>query len=320
MTVHPQARALLDLIAAEGAPEPSDEHLGEIRSGFASLVAIGAGPAEAVADVRDLVVPTRAGGVPIRIYRPQTASGTGAHLPMVVFIHGGGWTIGSVDDYDPIARRIANASGAVVLSVDYRLAPEHPHPAALDDAWAATTWAVEHAAELGCDGRFALMGDSAGGNLAAVIAQRAAREGGPHPALQVLVYPVTDCDFDTLSYHENGTGYLLDADEMRWFFSCYTRGGSNPGDPSISPLRAPDLRAHELRGLAPALVITAEYDPLRDEGEAYAAALGACGAVVELTRYEGMIHGFFGLGAVFDAGNEAVAESGAALRRAFGTL
>ena len=159
------------------------------------------------------------------------------------------------------------------------------------------------------------MGDSAGGNIAAVLSQRCAREGGPQPLLQVLVYPAVDCDFDTPSYRENGKGYLLDAEQMRWFFDCYTRGGSDARDPAISPLRAGDLH-----GVARALVITAEYDPLRDEGEAYAAALGAAGVDVSLTRYDGMIHAFFGLGAALDAGNEAVAEVGAALRRAFGTL
>jgi acetyl esterase len=319
MTLHPQARAVLDLVAASGEIEPSDEHLAEIRTGFAMLVAMGAGPGVSVADVRDLEIPARApaGPVPVRVYRPTGE----ALLPVVVFFHGGGWTIGGIDDYDPIARSIAKSSGALVVSVGYRLAPEHPHPAALDDCWAATTWVAEHAAEIGGDGsRLALMGDSAGGNIAAVLSQRCAREGGPQPLLQVLVYPAVDCDFDTPSYRENGKGYLLDAAQMRWFLGCYTRGGSDPRDPAISPLRAADLRAGDLRGVATALVITAEYDPLRDEGEAYAAALGAAGVDVRLTRYDGMIHAFFGLGAAFDAGNEAVVEVGAALRRAFGTL
>jgi acetyl esterase len=317
MTLHAQARAVLDLVAAGGEIEPSDEHLTEIRAGFAMLLALGAGPGEDIAEVRDLEVASPAGAVPVRVYRP----GDGGSLPVVVFFHGGGWTIGGIDEYDPIARRVANASGALVVSVGYRLAPEHPHPAALDDCWAVTTWVAEHAAEIGGDSsRFALMGDSAGGNIAAVLALRCAREGGPNPALQVLVYPVVDCDFDTLSYHENGDGYLLDTAQMRWFFDCYAGGGSNPGDPTISPLRAADLRSGDLRGVAPAFVLTAQYDPLRDEGEAYAAALGASGVDVSLTRYDGMIHAFFGLGAVFDAGTEAVADVGAELRRAFGTL
>ena len=322
MTLHPQARAVLDLVAAGGELERSDVNLSEIRTNFAMLVDLGAGPPEAVAEVRDFEVPAANGpAVPVRVYRPAGAAANATELPVVVFFHGGGWTIGGIDDYDPIARRIANASGALVVSVGYRLAPENPHPAALDDCWAVTAWVAEHAAEIGGDpSRFALMGDSAGGNIAAVLALSCARRGGPHPAIQVLVYPVTDCDFDTLSYHENGNGYLLDTALMRWFFDCYTRGGSNPGDPTISPLRDTDLRSGELHGIAPAFVLTAEYDPLRDEGEVYAAALGEAGVEVELTRYEGMIHAFFGLGAVFEAGNEALADAGAALRRAFGTL
>jgi acetyl esterase len=319
MTLHPQARAVLDLVAAGGEVAPSDEHLVEIRTGFALLLAMGAGPPEPVADVRDLEVPSAAGAIPVRVYRPARPADDA--LPVVVFYHGGGFTIGGIDDYDAIARQIANRSGAVVVSVGYRLAPEHPHPAALDDCWAATTWAVEHAADIGGDGsRFALMGDSAGGNIAAVLALRCAREGRPQPALQVLVYPVVDCDFDTESYRENGKGYLLDLDQMRWFFDCYTRSGADIEDPSISPLRAADLRNGHFHGVAPALVITAEYDPLRDEGEAYAAALGEAGVPFTLTRYDGMIHGFFGLGAAFTAANEAMDEVGAALHAAFGTL
>ena len=317
MTLHPQARAVLDLVAAGGAVEPCDQNLAQIRTGFGLLVAMGAGPAEPVADVRDLEIAGPAGAVPVRVYRPIAD----AVLPVVVFFHGGGWTIGSIDDYDPIARQIANRSGAIVVSVGYRLAPEHPHPAAVDDCWAAVTWVAEHAAEVGGDPtRFALMGDSAGGNIAAVLAQRCAREGGPNPALQVLVYPVVDCDLDTGSHRDNGEGYLLDTEQVRWFFDCYGRGGAALDDHAISPLRALDLRDGSLRGLAPAFVLTAEYDPLRDEGEAYAAALRAAGVEVELARYDGMIHAFFGLGAAITAGSQAVADTGAALHAAFGTL
>jgi acetyl esterase len=319
MTLHPQAQAVLDLVAANGAVRPSDANLADIRTGFALLVAMGAGTPEPVAEVRDIEVPAtpRAAAVPARVYRPSAAGS----LPVVVFFHGGGWTIGGIGDYDPIARQIANRSGAVVVSVGYRLAPEHPYPAPLDDCWAATSWVAEHASEIGGDpSRLAVMGDSAGGNIAAVLAQRAAREGGPRLALQVLVYPVTDCRFDTPSYVENGKGNLLDVEQMRWFFDCYTRGGDDASDPAISPLLAVDLRAGELRHLAPALIITAEHDPLRDEGEAYAAVLEAAGAEVALSRYDGMIHAFFGLGAVFDAANDAMAEVGSALHAAFGTL
>ena len=292
---------MLDLVAAGGEITPCDERLDEIRTGYGLLVTNGRGRAR--------------GRLPVCAtsrFRPPTArcrcastkpSDDGAALPVVVFFHGGGWTIGSIDDYDATARQIANRSGAIVVSVGYRLAPEHPFPAPLDDCWAATTWVAEHAADLGGDpDRLALMGDSAGGNIAAVLAQRCAREGGPLLALQVLVYPVVDCDLDTGSYRENGKGYLLDTDEMRWFFDCYSRGGTALEDPTISPLRAPDLHDGTLRDLAPAFVITAEYDPLRDEGEAYAAALRAAGVETRLSRYDGMIHAFFGLGAGDRAG------------------
>jgi acetyl esterase len=316
MTLHPQAQAVLDLLAAGGAVEPRDENVDEIRLGWGLLVTMGAGEVEAVAEVTDLEVPGPAGPVPIRSYLPAGADTEADGLPVVVFFRGGGWTIGSVADYDPIVRQIANRSGALVVSVDYRLAPEHPFPAALDDCWAATTWVAEHAAELGGDPtRIAVMGDSAGGNLAAVVAQRSARRGGPPLVAQVLVYPAVDAARDTESHRVNGEGYLLDRHNMGWFYDCYSRNGIRPDDPEVSPLLADDVS-----GVAPALVITAEYDPLRDEGEAYAAKLRSAGVATAATRYDGMIHGFFGLGAAFDAARDAMAEIGAALRSAFGTL
>jgi acetyl esterase len=225
--------------------------------------------------------------------------------------------IGNIEQYDGTARQLANASGAIVVSVDYRSAPEHPFPAPLDDCWRALQWTAAHAAELGGDAsRIAVGGDSAGGNLAAVCALRARDAGGPDLALQVLVYPVCDDDFETESYKANGTGYLLEAEQMQWFFDCYTEhGNADRANWQISPLRAPDLH-----GVAPAVVITAEYDPLRDEGEAYADRLREAGIEVEARRYDGMIHAFFGCPAAFDASVEAMQQVGTALRRAFGTL
>jgi acetyl esterase len=249
----------------------------------------------------------------VRAYRPSPDSS----LPVFVVFHGGGWVIGSAGEFDVIARQLANASNAIVVSVDYRLAPEHPYPAPIDDCWHALQWTAAHAEDLGGDPRrLAVGGDSAGGNLAAVCAQRARDQGGPALALQVLVYPVCDCDLDTGSYTANAEGYLLEREEMQWFFDCYTDGGKHDAaDPSISPLRAANFH-----GLPPALVITAEYDPLRDEGEAYAARLREAGVAVEQRRYDGLIHGFFGLSAAFDAGRDAVELVGTALRRSFGTL
>jgi acetyl esterase len=309
MPLHPQARAVCDLVNAMPAAPPSNERLHEIRASFSGLVVMGAGPAEAVFAIED----TDADGVPVRIYRPSPDP----DLPVVVYFHGGGWTIGSVAQFDLVTRQIANAANAIVVSVDYRLAPEHPFPAPLDDCWTALQWAAKHASTLGGDGtRLAVMGDSAGGNLAAVCALLARDAGGPDLALQVLVYPVIDCDFGTPSYRDNGEGFLLTADDMKWFFSCYADAGAvDPTDWRISPLRAPDLH-----GVAPAVVITAEFDPLRDEGRAYAARLEAEGVPVVNLPYDGLIHGFFGLSAAFDASRDALRLVGAELSRAFGTI
>ena len=304
MPLHPQAQAICDLSNATRVEMAPEERVGMTRQGWGLLLAMAGGPAEPVHSVRDV----EADGVPVRVYRPSPE----ADLPIFVMFHGGGWVIGSVEEFDVIARQVANASGAVVVSVDYRLAPEHPYPHPLDDCLRALTWTVEHAAEIGGDAsRVAVGGDSAGGNLAAVCALMS----DTPLVLQVLIYPVCDCDFETGSYLGNGEGYLLEAEQMRWFFDCYTGGAADPADWKISPLRAPDLR-----DVAPAVVITAEYDPLRDEGEAYARRLRAAGVTVEHRRYDGMIHGFFGLSGAFDASREAIDQVASALRRAFGTL
>ena len=309
MPLHPQAQLICDTANAARVDTPPDQRVELTRQAWGMFLVMAGGEPEPVSAIED----RDADGVPVRVYRPSSDPGLGV---LVVF-HGGGWVIGSMASFDVIARQLANASNAVVVSVDYRLAPEHPYPAPLDDCWAALQWTAAHAAELGGDpSRLAVGGDSAGGNLAAVCAQRARDEGGPDLALQVLVYPVCDCDLDTASYLANAEGYLLEREEMQWFFDCYTDGGAHdPKDASISP-----LRAHDVRGVAPALVITAEYDPLCDEGEAYAARLREAGVPVEHHRYDGLIHGFFGLSAAFDAARDAVGLVGTALQRSFGTL
>ncbi len=309
MPLHPQARALLDLVNALPYASPSNERVEEIRTSYGGLVVMGAGPAEEVFAIDD----ADAEGVPVRIYRPSPDP----ELPVIVYFHGGGWTIGSVEQFDPVTRQIANATDAIVVSVDYRLAPEHPFPAPLDDCWQALEWTARNAAAFGGDpSRLAVMGDSAGGNLAAVCALLARNAGAPALTSQILVCPVTDCHFDTASYRENGEGYLLTAEDMHWFFSCYTAGGaSDPADWRISPLQAPDLSE-----VAPAVVVTAEFDPLRDEGRAYAARLEGAGVPVVRVSYDGMIHGFFGLSAAFDASRDALQRIRAELALAFGTL
>jgi acetyl esterase len=303
MPLHPQAQTLCDALAVLQTPPASDATLQETRDGLAMLHASGSGEPEPVYAIGDL----DADGVPVRVYRPSADD----NLPVVVFLHGGGWTIGSVDVYDPITRALANAANAIVVSVEYRLAPEHPYPEPMDDCWTVLEWATQHAQEFeGDPTRIAVAGDSAGANLAAACALMA-RDAGIPLALQVLIYPVTDAAMTTASYTANAEGYLLEASTMRWFFDCYTRGGTDGGDWHISPLRAPDVA-----GVAPALVITAEYDPLRDEGEAYAKRLADAGVPVELTRYDGMIHAFFALPAVLDDGKAAMNQVASALQKA----
>jgi len=278
--LHPQAQVIVDAANAAPAIAPSDERLADIRAAYAMLLLVTGDPT-----LTDAPRELDADGVPVRVYAPREAP----DLPVVVYFHSGGWTIGTAEQFDGIARLVARAADAIVVSVDYRLAPEHPFPAALDDAWNALNWVAKNAASFGGDAtRLAVMGESAGGNLAAVCALAARDARTPNLALQVLVYPVCDCDFTTPSYCENGVGYLLSEQTMRWFFSCYVRGDTDPTDPRITPLHHRDVQ-----GVAPALVITAEYDPLRDEGEAYARALGAAGVDVTLARYDGAVHGFW---------------------------
>ena len=224
-----------------------------------------------------------------------------------------GWVIGDIESSDGLCRILTNAVGCIVVSVDYRLAPEHPFPAAADDAYHATLWAATNASSFGGDpSRIAVCGDSAGGNLAAVVAQIARDRGKPAICFQLLIYPVTDAACDTPSYSENAEGYFLTKDAMQWFWNHYVRNDADRNHPYASP-----LRARNLAGLPAALVITAEFDPLRDEGERYAEGLRAAGTPVQLTRYEGMIHGFFAMSAVIDQGRTAIQQSAAALRTAF---
>ena len=262
-----------------------------------------------VADVDDRTIPGPAGDLPVRVYRP--ADGTGN--PGIVYFHGGGWTICSLQTHDQSCRRLAAETGAVVVSVDYRLAPEHKFPAAAEDAYAATRHDAAQADELGSDPtRLAVAGDSAGGNLAAVVAQMARDQGGPELVFQLLVYPVVDGTREHPSFAENGEGYFLTADQMRWYWEQYTDRPSDRTEPYASPIVADDLS-----GLPPAMVVTAEFDPLRDEGEAYADALEAAGVPVTAHRAPGMFHGFYALSGVLDGATEANDLAHEVLRKAF---
>jgi acetyl esterase len=243
----------------------------------------------AVARVEDRVI---AGEVPVRVYWPDASRGTPA--PAVVYCHGGGWVLCDLETHDIPCRNLANATGAVVVSVDYRLAPEHRFPAAVDDAYAALQWVHDHAGDLGVNpDRLAIAGDSAGGNLTAALALAARDQGGPPLRFQLLIYPVLDHDFGRPSMIENADGYFLTATHMRWYWDQYVPDVAVRDDPLASPLRATDVR-----GLPPAYVVTAECDPLRDEGHAYADRLRAAGVPVTYRCAPGMFHGFFGMGDV----------------------
>jgi acetyl esterase len=303
MPLDPPLAAVLDLMSANPAAKMSQGTPEQSRAGFRMLT-VGLRDPATLAQVRaveEATVPGPAGDIPVRIYRPE-ADGP---VPTIVFFHGGGFVIGDLDTHDDHARLLCRDVEAVVVSVDYRLAPEHKFPAGHDDCLAATRWVADHVDRLGGDGaRIAVAGDSAGGNLSAAVAL-AAREEGPALAAQLLLYP--GVDFDEESDHpsrvENAEGYFLTAEDMLWFGEHYLPGDDARRDPRASVLHAPDLA-----GLPPAVVATAEYDPLRDEGEAYAAALEQAGVPVVLRRYDGLIHGFFGLGPVSPAAAAAVAE------------
>ena len=309
MGLDPQARALLDQLNAAGLPPLSALPVPAAREVALQLRDMGGTP-EVVAQVAEHTASGAAGTIPLRVYTPAGRP----PFPALIYFHGGGWVIGNLDTHDGVCRALTNAAGCVVVSVDYRLAPEHKFPAAADDAYAAACWAAANAAVIGIDPtRLAVGGDSAGGNLAAVVALMARDRGTPRLRLQLLVYPVTDARMNTASYRDNADGYFLTRDMMQWFWNHYLRSAADGENPYASPLRATDLRA-----LPPAVVMTAEYDPLRDEGEAYAAQLRAAGVPVQLTRYPGMIHGFFGMASIMDQAKTAIAEAAAALRRAFG--
>jgi acetyl esterase len=285
---------------SSGAPPMSSGTPEQARAGFRFMTVDLRDPAHLaqVGSIEQRTVPGGAGDVPARVYRPETP---GPH-PTIVFLHGGGFVIGDLDTHDDHARLLCRDVDAVVLSVDYRLAPEAPFPAGFEDCLAAALWAVEHADQLGGDAsRMAVAGDSAGGNLSAAVAV-AAKDRGIPLAAQLLLYPsvdFTEAD-DYPSRVDNAEGYFLTAADMAWFRDHYMQDPGRKSDPYASVLRAPDLS-----GLPPAVVATAEYDPLRDEGEAYAAALEKAGVPVVARRFDGLIHGFFGLGHVSPACAEA---------------
>jgi acetyl esterase len=265
------------------------------------------GPGEPVARVQDVQIPGPGGYVPGRLYVPDAGA---PRLPLIVYLHGGGWVMGSVDSYDPVTRALANAAEAAVLSVEYRLAPEDPYPAGADDAWAALRWAADHAEERGCDPhRIVVGGDSAGGLLAAVAARRARDHGHPAVAQQLLIYPALDPARGSESYREAGEEFGLTDEAMAWYWESYL-GSADPLDPDVSPVEA------DLAGLPPAVVVLAQYDPLHDEGAAYARRLEEAGVPVTVIDVPGTIHGFYRMLAISHVARETMGEIGRAVHQA----
>ena len=302
MPLDPAAQVMLDVVATEGHLPLEEMTPDEARAALAPLSLLQGDAPEGVS-----VGHREIAGVPCEVITPP---GNGAR-PVLIWLHGGGWVVGTAAESTVTCRRLAAGAGCIVVNVDYRLAPEHPYPAAPDDCAAVTRWVLDHAAELGGDpARVAIGGDSAGGNLSAVVANEV-----PGLVFQLLVYPATDLTFSSPSIDENGDGYLLTKAAMEWFTGHYL-GGADPKDPRCSPLHADDT---VVAGAPPAHVITAELDPLRDEGEAYAARLTEAGVATTVTRYDGQIHAFFALPDMLPAAIPAQAEAIAALRAAFGS-
>jgi acetyl esterase len=304
----PQARALIDLMIEKGVPPTHTLTPAQARAFYRDRRAFTQPEPPAMAEVREL----HAGEVPLRLYRPAGTQGTDV-LPVLVYFHGGGWTIGDLDTHDVLCRQLAQASGAAVVSVDYRLGPEQRFPAAVDDCVAATRWVRAQAASLALDAlRLAVGGDSAGGNLAAVVCLVLREAGEPLPAFQLLIYPATDMRAVAPSHTSNGQGYLLTRDSIAYYRGHYLADTAQWTDWRASPLLAPDHR-----GLPPALVLTAGFDPLRDEGLLYANALSAAGVPAQYVCFERQIHGFITMGRLLEEANTAVELCAGVLRRAW---
>ena len=311
MSLDPQARALLDAAKASGAPEMWELTPDQARAEYLRRTErVRAGVD--IYRVEDRQIPGPVQPIKVRVYTPQVSQEQ-ASLPVLVWYHGGGFVIGDLDSHDSACRALANQTECLVVAVDYRLAPEHKFPGAVEDCEAALQWVAAHATELGGDpGRIAVGGDSAGGNLAAVVALLAREKGGPKLCFQLLIYPCVAPEPETPSHHQFAEGYLLTRKTITWFFKQYLRSSKDTLDPRYAPLEEKDLSS-----LPPSLVIVAGFDPLRDEGVDYAKALIDAGNKVTLSNYEGMIHGFYLMGGMIDKANQAIEESARHLREAF---
>src|SRR4051812_19851090 len=307
MPLDPNIEALLEEMRAQGAKPFEELSVPDARlaaRAFADLQ----GPPEEVASIEHHFIPGPTADLPVRIYTPE---GDGP-FPALVYLHGSGWVVLNIEICDTTMRALANSTGCVVVAVNYQKAPEHPFPIPFEDAWAGLLWTVEHADELDVDNaRIAVIGDSAGGNLAAAVAVRAREEHGPKIAFQGLIYPAVEHGWDTASAHENAEGYLLQRESMHWFWDHYIPDKSVVDDWRVSPLKAAD---HS--GLPPAFIATAEFDPLRDDGRHYHAKLHDAGVPVTYVEYDGMIHGFYWMQGVCDAARRLHEDLAEAVREA----
>jgi acetyl esterase len=308
MPLDPQVEAMRDQRKRDNVPPLYAMSLADARAADLAAIQESGGEPEPVREVADLTMAGPGGDLPLRLYRPASQR----PLPALLYFFGGGWVLGTIDTADGVSRSLANSTGALVIVVGYRLAPEHPFPAAIDDCYAALRWVAGHAGEIGADpARLAVGGDSAGGNLAAGVTLLA-RSDGPPLAGQLLVYPNTDQLADDESMRAADDPFLFNRHSVAWYRRHYLADAGDAANPLASP-----LRAESLAGLPPALIITAEYDPLRDQGEAYARRLSDAGVQVELTRYPGMAHGFFTMAGTVDASRAAIAQAAAHVRAWF---
>ncbi len=308
MALDPQAQKILEDTAALGLPAYQDLSPTAARKQMLEQ-SPPVDPLLSVHRVEDRSIPGPDGDLPLRLYYPEGAS----PFPVLVYFHGGGWVIGDLDTHHGFCHALAKTSGCLIVSVDYRLAPENRYPAAVEDAYAATQWVADNAAAIQADpDRMAVCGDSAGGHLAAVVALMARDRKAPRIDLQILIYPITDCNFDTPSYLENQEGYILTRELMKWFWGHFIEDEADDRHPYASPLQAGDLS-----DLPEALIVTAEYDPLRDEGESYGKKLEAAGVKVRVSRYPGMMHGFIRIIAHLDKAREALDEVSGTIKEVF---
>jgi len=296
MSLAPEIDAFLKRLDALNLPQVWQAPLDEIRRNTQGRT-ITSGPVENILEISNRFIPGPTADLPIRIYRPTVAT----NAPAIVYFHGGGWVLNFLDIYDASLARLANQSGATIIAVNYQKAPEHPFPIPFDDCYATLLWVVANATNLGIDeNRIGVAGDSAGGNLAAAVALKA-RDNDIALSVQILIYPATDRNFDTASYKENATGYGLSTQAMQWFWDQYLQGSHHDENPYAIPMRASSFKA-----LAPAIIITAQYDPLLTDGERYAELLHRDGVPVLYKGYEGMIHGFFTNMAITPTAQQAI--------------